>query len=486
MDSKETRYAIIIGINDYNEQPLSFCVNDASGIKEALINKCMFYEENIFMITSDKDNSSKDIVGRYLGVLRKIKKTFKEDIDSMFFYFAGHGSYIKEKSVIWMQESNYPIEEVFSGISLLKPKIQTYIIDSCNSGGKVLTRNKEDELQQYIRNSKGAMFLYACQNTESAQELEILQHGLLTYKVLEAINNKLLYDDKGYLTFNRIVDYVQREASTQSKFDQIPVIENSITGFYPFAIHSDKIKCNLENNDASSIEVNSFTDNEDSGERNIKLKDIRTTIMNKIIKKLNDSLDGVKFNNYEIKNINNIKDVNFYGIEKLKKDIVEYVETQNLVPLDNLIYRIEEKKYNNTLFANALKQIDMMNNIPEKIIKYIVNFKGENLICNIKICISKNIKRVSFGVGYICYQAKWGVVVLKVAFLIDWDGESDKDIKDINIADIAIALEDQSINMIDKIEIGFTEFIENLYGQWNSDRNTELERYRRVFDKGSK
>jgi hypothetical protein len=30
----ETRYAVIIGINDYDNQPLNFCVNDSNSIKE--------------------------------------------------------------------------------------------------------------------------------------------------------------------------------------------------------------------------------------------------------------------------------------------------------------------------------------------------------------------------------------------------------------------------------------------------------------------
>jgi hypothetical protein len=38
----ETRYAILIGINDYDNQPLNFCVNDARSIKDTLKNKANF------------------------------------------------------------------------------------------------------------------------------------------------------------------------------------------------------------------------------------------------------------------------------------------------------------------------------------------------------------------------------------------------------------------------------------------------------------
>ena len=50
MDIQETRYAVIIGIDDYQNNPLSFCVNDAESIEETLLKNCLFKKENIFNI----------------------------------------------------------------------------------------------------------------------------------------------------------------------------------------------------------------------------------------------------------------------------------------------------------------------------------------------------------------------------------------------------------------------------------------------------
>lgn len=470
MNSKEIRYAIIIGINDYSQNPLSYCVNDAIEFKEVLINNCRFDENNIFMITSDTKTSEKDITGKYLEALREIKERFISKEDSILFYFAGHGSCKNNKSVVWLQESSYPIENIFNDISSLNPKVQMYIIDSCQSGSKVLTRNKDTELQQYIRSAKGTMFLYACQNTESAQELNELEHGLLTYKILESIKNKELYDDKGYLSFNRIVDYVQRETSVESGFEQIPVIENNIVGFYPFAVDKEKV-VNNRNSDKTNI----------ISENDIKtLKEIRTSLMDKGIKKLNESLECLEFDGYEVVTINDFDELDYIGVECLKEEIVEYVEKEKLIPLHNLIYKMEdEKKYDNPLFGNILKQVDLLNNVQNKITRYYINFGMEDLKANLKLFLSKTINEVSFGVGYIYYQAKWGVVALKIGFLIDWDGEVYNLIKDINIDDIALSLETTSIKLIDDINIGFEDFIKELVSSWNYDREEELNRYRR-------
>ena len=117
MENKEIRYAIVIGINDYMRNPLDFCVKDAIGIRDALVNDCMFEEKNIFVISSSEDSSEKDITGKYLEALRKIKTTFVSEQDSLLFYFAGHGSCKDEKSVIWSQPSVpgeiVPIEEFY-------------------------------------------------------------------------------------------------------------------------------------------------------------------------------------------------------------------------------------------------------------------------------------------------------------------------------------------------------------------------------------
>lgn len=474
MSNKEVRYAIIIGINDYNDSPLNFCVNDAVDIKKVLMSNCKFDEKNIFMITSDNKNSNKDITGKYLEAIRAIKEEFRANEDSILFYFAGHGSCKDNKSVVWLQESSYPIEEIFNDICLLNPKVQTYIIDSCASGSKVLTRNKETELEKYIKNSRGAMFLYACQNTESAQELSKLEHGLLTYKILEAIENKNLYDEKGYLTFNRIVDYVQREISLNSDFTQIPVIENNIVGFYPFAIDKDKMGSD-RNIDETNINIQDDINT---------LKDIRITLMCKGVEKLNAELENVKFSEYETIYVDNFEKLDYIGIRKLKKEIIEYVDEQKLIPLKNLIYeKVEKKTYNNQIFGNVLKQMDLINNVPSEITKYFINFESDELKSKFKLFISQNIDEVSFGLGYIYYQAKWGIVALKIGFLIDWDGEKYNLIEDINIEYLALSLEKESIEVIKNIPIGFEDFIKSLVDNWNYDRKEELEKYRKFLNR---
>ncbi|MDK0688212.1 caspase family protein [Clostridium perfringens] len=493
--SDEIRYAIVIGINDYENRPLNFCANDARSIKESLIKNCRFKNENIYEIISCETSTKKDITGLFLEALRKIKSKFREEKDSILFYFAGHGGYNEDKSVLYFQDITYPIEEVFLNIAPIKPKIQTYIIDACHSGGKVLTRaNSEADIDKYIKNSNGVMFLYACQKHEFAYEKPDIQHGDLTHSFLEALENKSLYDE-GILTFNRIVDEVQKSISQSSGFKQIPVIENSVTGYYPFAIdYSKKIeKINGEDNmklidrnenDAKEIVcIDAAKSKEDYITLNKeKIMNIRKKIFDKLNKKFEEDLDKYEVEDMEKYNVSYFNDFNFLDSKNiissslLEKEIVTYVEESKLIPLNNLIYSEEKQVIPSTNpFSNILASINLYNNIKQEKKDYIINFINDNIKSKFKLFVSEDIMKVCFSIGYICYQAKWGVVGLKITFFIDWDGEEFTEIKDIKIENVSFMMKEESINDIDFINLGIKEFVDDSISSWEKQRKDELE-----------
>jgi len=209
----EKRYAIIIGINDYEISPLNFCVNDAKAVAGILEEKCRFKKENIHLITSDETNSIKDITGHFNNALSTIQKRINRLEDSIFFFFAGHGKYEHENSGLQFQDSFIEISQIFKKLNQLQPKYQCYVVDACESGGKVLTRSQEKEnlIDKYIAKSTGTLFMYASTENETAKEFSDIKHGLFTYYFLTAINNSEIYDVEGILTPNRIQDFIARE-----------------------------------------------------------------------------------------------------------------------------------------------------------------------------------------------------------------------------------------------------------------------------------
>lgn len=468
----ENRYAIVIGINDYEINPLKYCVNDANEISEILIERCRYKEENVFKIISETKTSEKDITGKYLEILRKIGNRFKSGEDSILFYFAGHGACIDSKSILKFQNSSYPIEDVFANFSMLKPKIQTYIIDACESGSKVLTRGKDEKLESYIKSAQGAMFLYACRADEFAGESSELQHGRLTYNILQAISSEELYDKDGYLTFNRITDYVQKETCSQSNFTQKPVIENNVSGFYPFAF-------NYDSQNQENIELIDNTINRNSD----YLKGLRREIQEKCKIICNKELDTLIFENYNKVIIDEANDFGNIDITKLKKGIVKYVEDEGIYPLKDIICSKLREYNTNKLLANMMQSIVLLQNQVGDSKQYIIDFSNELLEYKFIINKSLNINNISFISGYIIYQAKWGVVILKISSLLDWDGEQDCDIKDITIDYLATPLEKESLDLLDSCDLEFKEFICNSVDKWNENRRNELNKYKKLIIK---
>lgn len=125
-----------------------------------------------------------------------------------------------------------------------------------------------------------------------------------------------------------------------------------------------------------------------------------------------------------------------------------------------------------------MKSLDIINNVPSEIVSYIINFYNEKLDSRFNIYISNNINEVSFGLGYISYQAKWGLVILNIIFMIDWDGECNNQISEININHRAILLEESSLTLLDQINISTMEIINKKLMDWNSLREEELDNYR--------
>jgi hypothetical protein len=44
----DRRFAILIGINDYQVKPLDFCIDDASAVDDILVDKCLFDRDDVY------------------------------------------------------------------------------------------------------------------------------------------------------------------------------------------------------------------------------------------------------------------------------------------------------------------------------------------------------------------------------------------------------------------------------------------------------
>lgn len=498
--SLEKRYAIVIGINDYDKAPLDFCVNDALSIERILIERCRFDPQNIFTLTSNKDNPITEIAGKYKEALRSIKENFNETEDSILFYFAGHGNLKEEKSNIFFHDSEYPIIEIHDEIASLNPKVRTLIIDSCNSGGKVLTRSQEPFLTQeqligkYIDTTEGAMLLCACGSEQTARESSVMEHGLLTYEFLNVLNNDKLYDKDGILTPSIIQDSVLKQTLKSSKFEQIPVVENRIEGIYPFAtIELNKDK-DLELDDSEklteTIRLEKKTEKKNNVFSEMKedislySKESRRSLQEQIHESLSKQLNDVvtrfvdENSHYEAEEYDDINILDFEKIDDLYKELVLNANEQNISPLNNIFATEKRRRNFYSTSVSSIFKVFRPSRIEdsEYLEVYKINTRDSYISTKVKVLYSNDILSTSFGLGFLVYQSKWGIIVTTFIFKVDWNGEKDDVVKNIKQKNYSFIMNEDTVDLVNKVNFNHFLLLDSV-PIWNKDRKTEVKNF---------
>lgn len=485
----DRRFAVIIGINDYDIKPLNYCVNDALAVASILEERCRFNKTDIYTITSDKNKPLKDISGHLESALKKIESVIKPEMDSIFFYFAGHGEYHFEKSGLKFQDSIIEIQSIFEKINLLNPKYQCYVIDACESGGKVITRGNSKAtnlIENYISKSSGVLFMYAATENESAKEFENIEHGLFTYYFLSAIKNEDLYDD-GLLTQNRIHDYITKETSKESRFKQTPVIENRTIGYYPFAF---KV---IQKND---MEEKQEIQNENSSKENTTIDkeyfpvippEIRTLILTELKATLENSLkeweNEFKIENYSVEFGRSFDIFNSDIQDKLTDGIVETADKENVGSVKGVFETISEEITPNNLFGmNSL--IDMLSHKKNPKFRHYrtINFNDNRVIVFSANLKADTIYQVSCGITFLIYQAIYGIGLAKSSFYLDFTGYSDTEIKGAFTGIESFKINEKTTkNIFGEIKNHIVYF-KNMIEKWSEDRKKSID----AFDRKSK
>lgn len=92
------KLALLIGINyTGSSSELNGCINDVHRMKDFLIQKCSYTEENITILTDDTDKQPTAMnILREVGNL--IISAYYNKADELFIHYSGHGTYLLDKS----------------------------------------------------------------------------------------------------------------------------------------------------------------------------------------------------------------------------------------------------------------------------------------------------------------------------------------------------------------------------------------------------
>lgn len=266
-----TKYAILIGIDDYKEdpnstyklEPLRGCVKDIQKIKETLINKCGFRERNIYTVESTNEKTEIEIRNKIELYLEEIAKTFEKNKDSIYFQFSGHGVLNDGASYVMLHDSPMKVLEIPELINeTLLPKHQFYTFDCCHCGGETTfvrgSSGDIEKLEKFFQKSSGLDILYACKKNQAALETE--NGGKLTNSIIQIISDLDYYDKKdGILSSGMLIEQVKKEMLDEK---QEPIGCSQTNGYYPFAsklfwkdIKKLDIVTEKEENERTMIEI---------------------------------------------------------------------------------------------------------------------------------------------------------------------------------------------------------------------------------------
>ena len=216
------RRALIVGIDDYGDVPLSGCVNDAKAIDAVL--KTHGTDAPNFdtrVLTSPPTNLTKAMLRR------AIRELFETECDIALFYFSGHGFIQSKDGCIVTSDAEQDDEGILMteilGLANKSPvKNRMIIFDCCYSGNMGTPAIAERNVAEI---SEGLTVLTASRASEAAMELG--GGGVFTNLVVAALLGGAA-DLRGHVTPGSIYAYVDQALGA---WDQRPIFKTNVSQF---------------------------------------------------------------------------------------------------------------------------------------------------------------------------------------------------------------------------------------------------------------
>ena len=220
------RYALVIGINDYQDgliPDLKNCQTDAQALYDLLTDpaKGGIDKKNANLLLG-KQATSRNI-RIHLGKLRRIPLK-----STVFIYFSGHGS--KEGDEAYWVAQDSRMEDLFAtGISNME--VQRYLssipsdrvvimLDCCYAaatvkGGKASVGDFADVLNKFT--GKGRAYLMAAGSGEEAIEAKDLKHSVFSHYLIEGMAGQADDNKDGVIVLTELSTYVDKNVADEAR-----------------------------------------------------------------------------------------------------------------------------------------------------------------------------------------------------------------------------------------------------------------------------
>jgi peptidoglycan/xylan/chitin deacetylase (PgdA/CDA1 family)/uncharacterized caspase-like protein len=245
-------WAVIAAIDNYPKWPkLQYAVNDATGVRDILLNKFGFKRDHV--ITLFNEAATREKILSVLGDMLSRPENVGRD-DRVFIFFAGHGSTRRLPSgrdlgyiIPWDADTqNFQGQAIsmttFQDISESIPaKHVFFVMDSCYSGLGI-TRGGQtgnNYLRETSRRTARQMLTAGGANEEVADNGPN-GHSVFTWTFLQGLEGRADLNSDGFITATELAAYVGPGVSALSH--QTPAFGNlpgSEGGEFIFELHSE-------------------------------------------------------------------------------------------------------------------------------------------------------------------------------------------------------------------------------------------------------
>ena len=247
-ENDDTKKALIVSISDYNDlENLDFCKNDGNEMFDILSN--LGYEIPLHrkLIGNVEDTTVKK------AIIDFFRTNTNDTADTLLFYFSGHGvldgyegRYFATSNInsAIPEENGIPFEFLTQQMDRSSSRKTIAILDCCFSGSAVpgataKSGNVEVEaeklgreaLSKQFKNSKGKCILASSLSQRRSFNLPKEKMSAFTYFVVKGLQGrKESVDKEGYVTPEKLDEYVFSELSNLKGLTQSPVRNLSISG----------------------------------------------------------------------------------------------------------------------------------------------------------------------------------------------------------------------------------------------------------------
>ncbi|MEM7130403.1 MAG: caspase family protein [Chloroflexota bacterium] len=212
----QNRWALLIGINDYDEPAfasLNYCINDVVALEKLLEN--LGY--TVIILHDDMAQKHlKPTRNNILAALTRICQIAEEN-DLIFVHFAGHGTQVNGEPVLVVSDAREPVLES-TGILIteLEEQMRSAIVrrliltlDACHVGVEIGRSRSDYDL--FIRNvyelAEGFALIAGSTAQQVACEWHEKEHGVFSYYLLKGISGAAKNEDN-LVTVSQLKDFI--------------------------------------------------------------------------------------------------------------------------------------------------------------------------------------------------------------------------------------------------------------------------------------